>query len=144
MLTLLNAKIEKYLLELDANCKLTFDEYFEEKIINEKGFECSYFNFSSGERRTIDISVMFAFMEIQKILGKFETNVEFYDELIDSSLDERGVECVLEILKERAKTKGIYLITHRKEIDNIVSGEIVWLRKENGLTSRVILDENDK
>lgn len=134
MLELLNSKISFYLNELDSNCRLVFDEYFEEKIQNEKGYECSYFNFSSGERRTIDIAIMFAFMDIQKLLGKFETNLEFYDELIDSSLDELGVDLVLQVLKKKSDKKGIYLITHRKELDEISNGDIIWLVKENGIT----------
>lgn len=136
MLDVLNSKINTYLDKLNANCILTFDQYFDEKIINDKNIECSYFNFSSGERRNIDIAIMFAFMDIQKLQGQFDTNISIYDELIDSSLDEEGVRFVIDILKDKVinDNKAIYLITHRKECENIVDGEIIYLEKINGKT----------
>ena len=40
-----------------------------------------------------------------------------YDELFDSSLDEKGVDLVIEILRERLEkyNECMYVISHRKE-----------------------------
>jgi ABC-type lipoprotein export system ATPase subunit len=62
-----------------------------------------------------------------------------FDELFDSSLDEKGIELVLDILKERVDNynEAIYIISHRKESKKYcIGGEIVYLEKKNGITTR--------
>ena len=86
---------------MDANCVCKFNEYFEEEIKNDKGQECSYFNFSGAERKNIDLACLFTFMDIRRMQGDVSYNLVMFDELLDSSLDEKGVELVLSILKER-------------------------------------------
>jgi DNA repair exonuclease SbcCD ATPase subunit len=139
VLNILNSKIDYYLSKMNINCRIEFNEFFEEQIITHKKTNRSYDSFSSGERRSIDISIMFAFMDLQKLIGKFEIDTNFYDELIDSSLDEDGVGYVLEILKEKVQSenKKIYLITHRKEASKLAEGEIIMLEKFNGITKRI-------
>jgi DNA repair exonuclease SbcCD ATPase subunit len=136
LLDIFNKRINFYLDKLNANCVLTFDEFFEEKIINDKRHECSYFNFSSGERRNIDIAIMFAFMDLQKIQGKFDTNMLCFDELVDGSLDTDGVNFVVDILLDKCNNEGksIYLITHRKELQQHATGDIIKVVKQNGIS----------
>ncbi len=47
----------------------------------------------------------FSFMDMRKAQGDVHYNLSFYDELFDSSLDEKGVELVLEILNNRVRKK---------------------------------------
>ena len=136
LLTIFNQRINYYLDKLNANCVLTFDEFFEETIINDKRQECSYFNFSSGERRNIDIAIMFSFMDLQSLQGKFDTNMLCFDELVDSALDANGVNYVVDILLDKCKDEGksIYLITHRKELQSRATGDVITIEKENGVS----------
>jgi DNA repair exonuclease SbcCD ATPase subunit len=136
MLNIFNKQINVYLEKLHANCLIKFDEYFEATIINEKRDECSYHNFSSGEKRNIDIAIMFAFMDLQKIQGKFDCNLMCFDELIDGALDEEGVGYVLDIINEKCfnDDKAIYLITHRKEAASYATGDIIEVIKQDGIT----------
>jgi DNA repair exonuclease SbcCD ATPase subunit len=136
LLSIFNQRINHYLDKLNANCVLTFDEFFEENIINDKRQECSYFNFSSGERRNIDIAIMFSFMDLQRLQGKFDTNMLCFDELVDSALDSDGVNYVVDILldKCKAENKSIYLITHRKELQSRATGDVIIIEKENGIS----------
>jgi hypothetical protein len=46
ILQLFNSRLAFYLKKMDANCICTFNEYFEEEIVDNKGKECSYFNFN--------------------------------------------------------------------------------------------------
>lgn len=139
ILQLFNNKIAYYLSKLDSNCILTFDEYFEEKIINDKGIECSYNNFSGAEKKTIDLACLFAFMDIRRLQGDVAYNVCLFDELLDSSFDEKGVELVLDVLKDRSDvySECCYIISHRKESIKAATGEIIYLEKYNGLTQRM-------
>lgn len=134
-----NAKLAYYLKKLDSNSICIFDEYFEEEILNEKGKVCSYNNFSGAERKAIDLACLFSFMDMRKSQGDVHYNISIYDELFDSSLDEKGVELVLEILKERSDkfNEGIFIISHRKESIKAATGDIIFLEKHNGVTRRV-------
>ena len=68
-----------------------------------------------------------------------------FDELLDSSLDEKGVELVLNILKERIEkhNENVYVISHRKESVKAATGEVIVLEKKNGITTRVDLQPNN-
>jgi DNA repair exonuclease SbcCD ATPase subunit len=59
ILQLFNSKLAYYLKKMDANCSCVFNEYFEEEIIDNKGKQCSYFNFSGAERKNIDLACLF-------------------------------------------------------------------------------------
>lgn len=143
ILQLFNSKLAYYLKKMDANCICVFNEYFEEEIIDEKGKPCSYFNFSGAERKNIDLACLFAFMDIRRLQGNIAFNFSIYDELFDSSLDEKGVELVLGILKERIEkyNECIMVISHRKESVKFATGDIIFLEKKNGITKRIEFNE---
>ena len=145
MLQLFNAKLAYYLKKMDSNCICVFNEYFEDEIIDEKGKPCSYFNFSGAERKNVDLACLFAFMDMRRLQGDVAFNFSMYDELFDSSLDERGVELVIEILKERIENHNecVMVISHRKESTKHATGEVIFLEKQNGLTTRVETPVNE-
>ena len=134
-----NSKLTHFLKKLDSNCVCMFNEYFEEEIVNEKGKICTYNNFSGAERKAIDLACLFSFMDMRKAQGDVHYNISFYDELFDSSLDEKGVELVLEILNERVEkyNECVFVISHRKESIKAASGDIIFLEKHNGITKRI-------
>lgn len=134
-----NSKLAFYLKKLDSNSICVFNEYFEEEILNEKGKICAYNNFSGAERKAIDLACLFSFMDMRKYQGDVHYNVSIYDELLDSSLDEKGVDLVLGILKERSEKhkESIMIISHRKESIKSATGDIIFLEKKNGITRRV-------
>ncbi len=136
ILAVLNGRMAYYLEKLHANCLCQFDEFFDEQITDEKGELKSYFNFSGGERKRIDLACLFSFLDIRRMQGDVHFSTIFYDELLDSSLDDKGVELVLDVLRERAQkhNENCYIITHRgttitEKIDNTV-----FLEKRNNFT----------
>ena len=143
MLTLFNSRLAHYLKKMDSNCVCVFNEYFEEQIINEKGKICSYFNFSGAERKNIDLACLFAFMDIRRLQGDVTFNFSMYDELFDSSLDERRVELVVGILRDRVEqyNECVMVISHRKESVKAAQGDVIYLEKSNGITRRVKYSE---
>lgn len=139
MLQLLNNKLNHYLLKLEAPCKCHFNEFFEEIIINDRQQECSYFNFSGGERKRIDLAILFMFQDIRRLQSDVSINLSMYDELFDSALDERGAECILNLLKERVETnsESIYIVSHNKNTVKAGINSVLQLQKINGITSLV-------
>jgi DNA repair exonuclease SbcCD ATPase subunit len=134
ILNLFNSKIAFYLKELSSNAIITFDQYFEEEIKNERGKSTMYFNYSGAERKAIDLAVMFSFIDMLKLQTNVYYNVQFYDELLDTSLDSAGVENVVRLLNEFVEkySYGIYVISHRKECSKLANGEIVDILVQSG------------
>ena len=143
LLELLNSKLQYYLKKLDANFTCNFNEVFEEEILNEKNKICSYFNFSGAERKSIDLACLFTFSDIRRMQGGVSYNIAIYDELFDSSFDEKGIEHITDILRERVDifNECSIVISHRKESVKAVTGDVIFLEKENGITRRVEYSE---
>ena len=139
LLELLNSKLLHYLKRLDSNSICIFNEYFEEEILNEKNKVCSYFNFSGAERKSIDLACLFTFSDIRRLQGGVQYNIAIYDELFDSSFDEKGIELITRILQDRVEelNECSIVISHRKESIKAVTGDVIYLEKENGITTRV-------
>jgi DNA repair exonuclease SbcCD ATPase subunit len=139
ILKLFNSKLGYYLRRLQSTAIITFNEYFEETIINEKGKFTCYDNYSGAEKKVIDLAIMFTFLDMLRLQGNVFYSLQMYDELLDTSLDEAGVEMVLGILNEFVADKnlGIYIISHRKECAKISSNDLVFLEKSGGITKRV-------
>lgn len=136
LLSVLNFKLNFYLQTLEAPCKCEFNEVFEETIYNEKGIECSYFNFSGGERKRIDLAILFAFQDILRMQTGTSFSLSMYDELFDSALDEKGVNKILSILKERIESykESIYIISHNKSAIRSEIDQVILLEKQDGVT----------
>jgi len=139
ILSILNSKIQFYLDKIGFKCTCRFNEFFQEEIINNSGKLCSYSNFSGAERKSIDLACLFAFIDIRKMQGNVSYNIIFYDELLDSSLDDRGVELAFNIIKDRTLqfNECAYIITHRKDADIFSSCNVIFLEKHKGITHRV-------
>jgi len=147
ILEVLNLRLAYYLKKLESNSVVKFNEFFEETITNERGAACSYFNFSGAERKAIDLAMLFTFQDIRRAQANVWLNLSMFDELLDSSLDEKGIELVLDILRERVEKyqEAVYVISHRKEsMKYCTNGEIVFLEKKNGVTTRTVNFTHDE
>lgn len=136
LLNILNSKLNFYLQALEAPCKCEFNETFEETIYNERGVECSYFNFSGGERKRIDLAILFMFQDVLRMQAGTSFSLSMYDELFDSALDEKGVDKILNILKSRVEMyqECIYIISHNKAADRVGIDRTILLEKQDGVT----------
>ena len=136
ILKVLNSRIGYYLKKLEANCLCKFNEFFDEEIIDENSNQKSYFNFSGGERKRIDLACLFAFADIRRLQGDVNFSVVFYDELLDSSLDDRGVHLTLKILRERfvENNESCYIITHRGPKVLCRAEHVIHVVKRNGVS----------
>lgn len=138
IIDVLNNRLNFYLKTFDAPCKCIFDETFEETIYNDTGKECSYFNFSGGERKRIDTAILFTFQDILRFHSGTSFSLNIYDELFDSALDDKGVEKILEILKNKVEkyNESVYIISHKNNTKINVDNTI-FLEKKDGVTKIV-------
>lgn len=139
LLSMMNASIQQYINDLGMSIRCKFDEYFDEQLSNDKGKEISYWNLSGGERRTVDLACAWAFKDLKRKISGVSSNVEWIDEVFDSAFDERGFDLLVELMKQRIdkNSLSVYAISHRKEMEKHVTGEIVFLEKEMGVTRRI-------
>lgn len=136
ILKVLNSRLAFYLKKLEANCLCQFNEFFDEEIVDESSNSKSYFNFSGGERKRIDLACLFAFADIRRLQGDVNFSTVFYDELLDSSLDDKGVQLTLRVLRERfnENNESCYVITHRGPEVTTKAEHVIHVIKKNGVT----------
>jgi DNA repair exonuclease SbcCD ATPase subunit len=139
ILAVLNQKMFYYLQKFEANCICKFNELFEEEIVDDRKESKSYFNFSGGERKRIDLACLFAFLDIRRMQGDVSFSTTFYDELLDSSLDDRGVELVLEVLRDRVDQfkENAYIVTHRGSAITSKVDNTICIEKKNGFSNLI-------
>jgi len=139
LLSMMNASIQQYINDLGMSIRCKFDEYFDEQLSNDKGKEISYWNLSGGERRTVDLACAWAFKDLKRKISGVSSNVEFFDEYLDSTLDSTGIDKLIEQIKQRIDRYdlSVYVISHRTETAKHTTGEIVFLEKEMGITRRI-------
>jgi DNA repair exonuclease SbcCD ATPase subunit len=113
----LNQLLNKYLSILGAKYQIVFDDEMNEKIIARGYDDLSLGNLSGGQIQRVDLALMFSFLEMAKMRNSVRTNLIFFDEILDMSLDAEGLDGVFSIfnmLKKEGYT--LYTISHRPEM----------------------------
>jgi DNA repair exonuclease SbcCD ATPase subunit len=136
---LFNQHLAFYLRKLGSPFSVVFDEFFDEKITEPLGMEVSYESLSNGERKRVDVAMIFTFRDLRRTFATRSFNFCFFDEIFDSALDAKGVTQILDILKEHASAhqESIYVVTHRQENVDMADTEVMNLIKENNVTTLV-------
>lgn len=116
LLPILNQKINYYLQKFELPVTLEFDQYMNETI-NTGKFKQDYNQFSGGERCRIDMAILLSFFDISKIISNWSCSILFIDEILDSGVDQNGIEqfisTLYNIVTEENKDLGIHLISHK-------------------------------
>lgn len=130
---IINHYINSNLARLGFFAKFTLDESFEETI-QARGIDTlSYNNFSEGEKLRIDMAILLAWREVAKLQNSVSTNLLFFDEIMDASMDGAGTEA-LTILLNEMKSTNIFIISHAPEkIVDKVRSQVIF-HKENGFS----------
>lgn len=118
LIPLLNQKINIYLDKFNIPISLSFDEEMNNKICSLTGRDedIDYNSFSGGERKRIDMSILFSFIDLMKIITNWNCNIMVMDEVLDSGIDESGLSDLISNLKTmlyKTDTLGIYVISHK-------------------------------
>lgn len=123
---IINHHINTNLARLGFFAKFSLDENFEETI-QARGIDTmSYNNFSEGEKLRIDMAILLAWRELAKLQNNMSTNLLFFDEIFDASLDTYGTEALATLMAE-LKSTNIFIITHTPEkISDKVRSQIVF------------------
>ena len=114
----LNKYTNKYLSKVGYGFYVTLDKWLD-AIINGPGItKASYGSLSGGEGRGIDIAIQLAFLDIDRLQAGVFFDLIVFDELLDSSIDDKGIQELFDIVKNKQKEDNskVFIISHRSEL----------------------------
>lgn len=114
-LPLINKYINQYLGVMDFYINFNINENFEEIIKSRFRDEFVYDNFSEGEKKRIDLAILFAWRTIARLKNSVNTNLLIFDETFDSSLDGDGTDEFMKILNGLTSDNNTFIISHKKD-----------------------------
>lgn len=133
-LAYLNMRLGDYLEKIGLPHQVRFINDLSVEI-SLRGQDLDFDQLSRGERTRLILALSWAFRDIfENTMSPI--NLFFVDELLDSGLDQQGLEGSMEVLKkmERERNKNIFVISHREELVNRV-GAVLTVIKEGGFTT---------
>jgi DNA repair exonuclease SbcCD ATPase subunit len=140
-LPLLNTKIKEFLEEFDCDFNIEFNEMFD-TIIKNRNEEIVYESYSSGQRQRMNLAILFTFMAFMKLKQGINCNLLIFDEILDSSLDEEGIEVFFRLLETFSirEKYSIFVISHRESNINYFQN-ILKVEKKNNFSNieRIVL-----
>ena len=139
---IINHIVNEKLTELGLFAKFTLDEAFDETIMIGTD-QFNYFALSEGEKLRIDMALLIAWREIAKLQGNVSTNLLFFDEVFDSSLDSNGAEALADLMNQ-LEDLNVFIITHTpdKIMDKVRS--IIKIERVNGFSKFGNVTENEE
>ena len=131
----INKSIQYFVNRLDQSYKIQYDQEFKPHIFVE-GFEkeISYNNLSTGQRKTMDLAVIFGVL--QNIIANVDFNILFLDELF-SNMDIEARNTMLTLLKENLfDNKSIFVINHAEMQDDFFNHKIKVVLENKKITKK--------
>jgi len=140
VLTSFNKYINYYLGFFGYDLTYSLNDQLEETIIKDE-YETSFGSFSGGEKRALEISLVFALYEIIRLKLPDSVNILVLDELLSTSLDDVRINSSIEILKElEERGLSIFVIDHKSSLKDNLDCRAISIRKDEDGTSRLETD----
>jgi len=135
----LNKKTNEYLSNVGFPFYIIIDKWLEIDVKGPGITKGSYGSLSGGEGRSIDLALQLAFFDVARVQAGVWPDVVVFDELLDSSVDNLGINELLEIITlKQSEDEGskIFIISHRPEIgDEFEADNKYWVTKRDGYSS---------
>ncbi len=111
----INKLVNKYLAAMDFFVNFNIDEEFKETIKSRHRDDFSYENFSEGEKKRIDLALLFTWRSVAKLKNSVNTNLLIFDEVFDGSLDINGTEEFMKLINMMNEGTNVFVITHKSD-----------------------------
>lgn len=130
-LPIVNDYINTNMADLGLPFTFMFDAEFNFELystLNRTDFE--YGQLSEGQKKKLDISITLSFINIMKDISRWDSNLLIFDEVLDSGLDKKSTENVINGLRElfALDFKHLIIISHKIEndtlFDNVLEAEL--------------------
>ena len=114
-LPFINNHVNMYLKDMDFFVNFQLDENFNETIKSRHRDDFSYYSFSEGEKKRIDIALLLTWRHIASMRNSVNVNLLILDEVFDASLDQAGVDDLMKLFNILNKT-NLFIISHKLDI----------------------------
>ena len=114
-LPVINKHVNNYLKDMDFFVNFQLDENFQETIKSRHRDDFSYYSFSEGEKKRIDIALLLTWRDIASMRNSVNVNLLILDEVFDASLDQAGMDDLMKLFKILKKT-NLFIISHKLDI----------------------------
>lgn len=114
---LLNTLISYYLSKFRLPLQVEFDEFFKHKITAELGIGQKHSLLSKGQKKRIDVAILFAIVDLIKMMGNFKCNLLILDEFADGNVDKEGFSDIIHMIRNVCDKgdKSIVVVSHKNE-----------------------------
>lgn len=131
-----SSRVNHYLSEVGYPFHLDIDNWVDIDIKGPGVRGATYNSLSGGERKGVDLSLQFGFLDVYKLMAAVNPDMLVIDELLDSSIDSIGLSKLLKIVetKQKEDQSKTLIISHRREIDEYEPDGIIKVIKENGFS----------
>lgn len=133
-----NARIKYYMDRFfDGNVQLQMDTELNETITR-KNKDRSFGQFSGGQKRRLNLSILFALNSLVKANISTKINIMFLDEILSNFLDDKGVSTVLELLEEmKDNGETVFIVEHRDSFKDYPSFKPIRVYMDNNEFSHI-------
>jgi|688.fasta_scaffold00120_42 DNA repair exonuclease SbcCD ATPase subunit len=132
----INKVINQYLTQMGLFVNFNLDEEFNETILSRHRDTFTYASFSEGEKKKIDLALLFAWRAIAQMKNSVSTNLLILDEVLDGSLDDAASESFLDLLKGLDNDTNVFVISHKpKELLESKFSRLLTFVKRNNFSS---------
>ena len=114
-LLVINNHVNNYLKDMDFFVNFQLDENFQETIKSRHRDDFSYYSFSEGEKKRIDIALLLTWRYIAAMRNSVNVNLLILDEVFDASLDQAGVDDLMKLFNILTNT-NLFIISHKLDI----------------------------
>ena len=132
-----NQQVNSYLAEAGFNFYVKLDNWLDIEIKGPGIDNSSYGNLSGGESKSVNLALQLAFLDVCKLHSAVFPNVLLLDEILDSAIDSYGIQRMMSIIKHKQQVDDlkVYIVSHRKEINEIESDRIYQITKSKGFST---------
>ena len=114
-LPVINKHVNNYLKDMDFFVNFQLDENFQETIKSRHRDDFSYYSFSEGEKKRIDIALLLTWRDIASMRNSVNVNLLILDEVFDASLDQAGMDDLMKLFNI-LKGTNLFIISHKLDI----------------------------
>ena len=113
----LNKMINDYLSKFNLPVTVSFDEHFKHTLATHPGVGHKHSLLSKGQKKRIDVAILFAIVDLIKMMGNFKCNLLFLDEFADGNVDSQGFADIVNMIRTLSDRddKSIVVVSHKNE-----------------------------
>jgi DNA repair exonuclease SbcCD ATPase subunit len=133
-LPIINKLVNKYLGDLEFFINFSLDETFKETIKSRYRDVFSYSSFSNGQKKRIDLALLFTWREIAKLKNSMNTNLLIFDEVTDGAMDNSGIDEFLKLIQGAGNNTNIFVISPKGDHLQDKFSNVIKFELKNGFT----------